>query len=221
MYCQKCKIEYPGDKKFCRECGSPLVKKGATCPKCQAPLTLKPDEKFCIECGAPLTPTITKIIEPRRRSTIKRFAIAIGCIFVGFAGSTILFYYYNFKIPFLREKVLSSPFLGYWINEDMNTRSITRVKIRSGPSGTVFVHMWGKCHPEDCDWGEQMANIDETDRSLSIEWRRDYGVRTQKLDILPDGRLRVISHMRFTDNSGREDFTDEGYFLKIQQKDQK
>lgn len=56
---------------------------------------------------------------------------------------------------------------GQWSNIDSDTRGITRVDIRficqdqilngvpccpTGPP--YYIHLYGKCHPNDCDWGE-------------------------------------------------------------------
>ncbi|MBV8357395.1 MAG: AAA family ATPase [Deltaproteobacteria bacterium] len=47
MCCGKCGSDNRRGRKFCTNCGTPLV---ATCPKCGA--AIQPDEKFCGECGA-------------------------------------------------------------------------------------------------------------------------------------------------------------------------
>jgi class 3 adenylate cyclase/tetratricopeptide (TPR) repeat protein len=47
MRCLKCGSDNQEGRKFCTNCGTPLV---ATCPKCSAPL--QPNERFCGECGA-------------------------------------------------------------------------------------------------------------------------------------------------------------------------
>src|ERR1700751_582211 len=47
MHCSKCGSDNREGRKFCRNCGTPLV---ATCQKCSAPVQL--EEKFCGECGA-------------------------------------------------------------------------------------------------------------------------------------------------------------------------
>ncbi|HYA35899.1 MAG TPA: adenylate/guanylate cyclase domain-containing protein, partial [Candidatus Binataceae bacterium] len=49
MRCPKCGVESPPGKKFCAECGSPLV---ARCAKCGAETA--PSAKFCADCGASL-----------------------------------------------------------------------------------------------------------------------------------------------------------------------
>jgi hypothetical protein len=55
---------------------------------------------------------------------------------------------------------------GNWVNTDPNTRSLTRIQLRfvcqdqvlNGqlypPGPPWYVHVFGKCHPTDCDWGE-------------------------------------------------------------------
>src|SRR5829696_9214700 len=55
---------------------------------------------------------------------------------------------------------------GKWRNADAATRSITRIELRftcqdqilNGepypPGPPWHIHIWGKCHPTDCDWGE-------------------------------------------------------------------
>src|SRR5215469_10234613 len=47
MRCSKCGSDNRDGRKFCTNCGTPLV---VTCPKCGA--AIQPEEKFCGECGA-------------------------------------------------------------------------------------------------------------------------------------------------------------------------
>ncbi|MBV8771307.1 MAG: zinc-ribbon domain-containing protein [Deltaproteobacteria bacterium] len=49
MRCSKCGSDNRDGRKFCTNCGAPLV---VTCPKCAAPV--QPGEKFCGECGGAL-----------------------------------------------------------------------------------------------------------------------------------------------------------------------
>lgn len=58
------------------------------------------------------------------------------------------------------------PEMGNWVNADSNTRSITRADLRfvcqdlilngepHPPGPPWYVHLFGKCHPNDCNWGE-------------------------------------------------------------------
>ncbi len=47
--CAVCGSENPSGKRFCKECGAPLV---LTCPACRA--TVEPGSRFCGDCGAAL-----------------------------------------------------------------------------------------------------------------------------------------------------------------------
>ncbi len=61
---------------------------------------------------------------------------------------------------------------GHWKNYDPDTRGITKVQVRfvcqdqvlNGqlypPGPPYYVHLWGSCHPTDCDWGEVGAYKD-------------------------------------------------------------
>ena len=63
MRCSKCGSDNREGRKFCTNCGTPLV---ATCPKCSAPV--QPDEKFCGECGAVIVasaPRASSSAQPR------------------------------------------------------------------------------------------------------------------------------------------------------------
>lgn len=61
---------------------------------------------------------------------------------------------------------------GHWKNYDPDTRGITKAHVRfvcqdqvlNGqlypPGPPYYVHLWGSCHPTDCDWGEVGAYRD-------------------------------------------------------------
>ncbi len=49
MRCSKCGSDNREGRKFCADCGAPIV---ATCPRCGA--SNEPRERFCGECGAAL-----------------------------------------------------------------------------------------------------------------------------------------------------------------------
>jgi hypothetical protein len=105
-------------------------------------------------------------------------------------------------------------FLGTWVNEDEDTPGITRAVIRAEPD-TIFVHMWGRCHPTDCDWGEETTNIDDAnDNQLSLEWNHGFAITTQVVYCLEHGRLKVDSHDHYIDDSGRPDADYTYYFAK-------
>jgi hypothetical protein len=107
----------------------------------------------------------------------------------------------------------SSPFVGHWRNEDPETDSIPRAWIRV-PGNAFVVHMWGVCSPE-CDWGEVQTSLaDADDGVLVLAWNHPLIPRTQELQVLQDGRLRVMTHTRFTDGSGRQPYDSVDYFSR-------
>src|SRR5208282_1447315 len=74
MLCTKCGTESKIGKKFCAECGSPLLNR---CPKCGSENAF--GAKFCADCGgslvaAALTPSASKPIAPSSTTTSVRVA---------------------------------------------------------------------------------------------------------------------------------------------------
>jgi hypothetical protein len=71
-----------------------------------------------------------------------------------------------FNMPSAHAQCIEQPEQGKWTNTDPNTRSLTRIDLRftcqdqvhNGqpypPGPPWHVHVFGKCHPTDCDWGE-------------------------------------------------------------------
>ena len=105
-------------------------------------------------------------------------------------------------------------FVGLWTNENPDTDGITRVEI-DRRLNTLSVHMWGKCHPADCDWGTQQTDVSDSDDGvLFITWTPGFSLTSQQVTALPDGRLRVVGHTRFTDNSGRPEYDSTHYFRR-------
>ena len=102
-------------------------------------------------------------------------------------------------------------FMGSWVNQDGNTGGITRVDIRSS-DGRTRLHMWGRCHPTDCDWGEVDAK--SVAGTLQANWDPGFAVTEQELGVLSGGRLQVTSYTHFTDNSGRADYTKTEIFTR-------
>ncbi len=44
-------------------------------------------------------------------------------------------------------------FFGSWYAAAPDPRGITRIDVRR-LGDQVMVHVWGRCHPTDCDWGQ-------------------------------------------------------------------
>jgi hypothetical protein len=114
-------------------------------------------------------------------------------------------------LPAIGQTTLASSFVGEWTNKDFKTRGITRAHIRLDGS-RVIVHMWGRCHPKECDSGEATASA--KGQTLSLTWNQGFAVMTQELTLLADGSLQLTAHRHFTDKSGRKDYDSKDTFAK-------
>jgi len=114
-------------------------------------------------------------------------------------------------LPVIGQTPEASSFVGDWTNKDFQTRDITRVHIRLD-GGHVVVHVWGRCHPTECDWGDATATA--KGQTLSLTWNQGFATKTQDLTLLADGSLQVVGHRHFTDNSGRKDSDSKNIFAK-------
>ena len=116
-------------------------------------------------------------------------------------------------LPTLADDKAASPFVGEWCNKDFETRGVTRVHIRQ--EGTKLIaHMWGRCHPTECDWGDATAALEDGGNVLSLTWKTDYNTVTQKLKLLADGSLELVGHTDFTEKEGREDYDSKNTFAQ-------
>lgn len=75
MCCERCQIEYPEGKKFCRQCGESLKPKATTlpgeavrCPSCGA--SVLPKVKFCGACGTSLVGLEPSPFEPAQAAAL-------------------------------------------------------------------------------------------------------------------------------------------------------
>lgn len=115
-----------------------------------------------------------------------------------------------------------SHFVGNWKNIDANTAGVTRIQV--SVSGTnVKVHAWGKCHPQDCDWGTVAAiayapkvssPVATTARAVSATFTTGFSQTVMILRPVRNNRLRADVYTRFTDNSGRSNYTNSYTFAK-------
>ena len=91
---------------------------------------------------------------------------------------------------------------GKWINTDKNTRGITKIVFAGDGGGKMNVHVWGKCSPQDCDWGWKPCNSCY-DGHLSARYQNS--IKNLTINLISRGKLKVKVHTRFTDNSGRSE----------------
>src|SRR5579871_705883 len=118
-----------------------------------------------------------------------------------------------------------SDFIGNWTNADSNTSGITHIVVTPAGGNQVRVHVFGQCHPTDCDWGVSLGHSYTEDpgsfdvRSIAARFNAGFA---NTLIILRkaggDGELRFEVLTDFNDGSGRHDYdmsgrlTQGGYF---------
>ena len=112
---------------------------------------------------------------------------------------------------------------GDWKNIDPNTRGITTLII-DGTPGDLRMHAWGKCHPQDCDWGVVDAYayapnvsipITPTAQAASAVFNSDFSQTLVIVTPAGDNTIRAEVYTRFTDRSHRSNYR-ETYTFKRQ-----
>jgi hypothetical protein len=115
---------------------------------------------------------------------------------------------------------------GNWRNSDPNTRSLTRIQLRfvcqdqilNGqpypPGPPWYVHVYGKCHPQDCDWQEVGAQQLSTGHIYAFY---DQGFAKRyvyaRMSQYRAGQLWVYTWTDFTDPS-RPDYAVHNWFIR-------
>jgi hypothetical protein len=122
---------------------------------------------------------------------------------------------------------LVQPEAGNWRNADPATRSLTRIELRftcqdqilNGepypPGPPWHIHVFGKCHPTDCDWGEVGA---ERLSSGHIFGRYNQGFARRyvyaRMSQYRPGQLWVYAYTDFADPN-RPDYDVHNWFIKV------
>ncbi len=99
--------------------------------------------------------------------------------------------------------------LGSWAGSD--SRALTEM-IVTRDAGRILAHVWGACHPVDCDWGEEVVQV--ANGIGTVTW--DHGFATAKMRLTPqrDGGLQVVTSTAYRDNSARPNQTQTELFTK-------
>jgi hypothetical protein len=111
---------------------------------------------------------------------------------------------------YMKADEASNLFAGDWLNTDTAASGMTRLSvIQSG--GGLQVRGFGKCEPDDCDWGLTPLNllgfsVDDSHPSWAIaSW--DFGFSLTHLVIHFEGAQMVAeTYTIFKDNSGRANY---------------
>jgi DNA-binding beta-propeller fold protein YncE len=92
-------------------------------------------------------------------------------------------------------------YVDIWTNIDPNTRSWTRIEIHQRGEELGY-HIFGKCHPTDCDAGEVWAPYNPGAQVFTMDQGFATATFTVTLD-LETQYLNVDSFIHYIDNSGR------------------
>jgi hypothetical protein len=122
---------------------------------------------------------------------------------------------------------IAQPEDGNWVNTDSGTRSLTRIQLRfvcqdqvlNGelypPGPPWYMHIFGKCHPTDCDWGEvgaQRLSSGHIFATYNQGFARRYVYA--KMSMYRPGQLWVYTWNDFTDPA-RPDYEVQNWFRRL------
>ena len=113
-------------------------------------------------------------------------------------------------------------FEGRWKNQDEETSGMTTLVVDVQGIG-ASVHPYGKCHPADCDWGTAPAIVYGSDitsdlassaAALVATYNDAAGSTSVVITRTKPDRLQVSTFRKFTDASGRKDYTSSYTFVR-------
>ena len=145
-------------------------------------------------------PNLKQSTLPERKEIMKGIVITLVACMLLLFGSSIAF-------------ASLDQFAGRWENIDAKTRGLTRLEI-SIVDSKVKVHAYGHCMPSECDLGEvegiaYAPNVDsklkESAQAITVSYAR--GETIMIVRPIANDRLQVETFTRFSDKSGRSDFT--------------
>jgi hypothetical protein len=126
---------------------------------------------------------------------------------------------------------------GTWLNIDPATGGITRIEVNFSCNDVVHcgvdpstgsvncdpipppytLHLWGKCHPSDCDWGTADGNDHWVGTTKWVFAYYDQGFAHRYVYVKPSvvfpGDLYLWMYTHFT-GSGRSDYVFTGWYHK-------
>ncbi len=136
-------------------------------------------------------------------------------IFLTIASSTLL----NSSRPALADAPdYTTEWAGTWANQNSNTSGITRFVLVPNGAHKFNVHVFGKCHPTDCDWGTtDMITYPRQDGYYfygTANYAQDFK-NSSLIFTLAEGPVILESFNRFLDNSGRRNYYTREQFTHI------
>ena len=91
---------------------------------------------------------------------------------------------------------------GTWYGR-ADTHGITKLKIYKVGS-QVKVDAWGKCHPNDCNWGVRNAHVINPNK-IEVFWDQGFVRRRMIIKKVGLNRIKVRTRSHYVDGSGRAD----------------
>jgi peroxiredoxin/outer membrane lipoprotein-sorting protein len=106
----------------------------------------------------------------------------------------------------------TDPLVGDWLNQEPSTAGVAEILIDTNEDGHLRVHAWGKCEPNDCDWGS--AKISASSGLAQAFFNA--GVATTKIELvpLPDHRLLALYKSEYKDASDPSDSDHVEFFVR-------
>ena len=143
-----------------------------------------------------------------------------------FASTTLIGLVITFSAKPAQASCILPQEQGHWRNADPSTNSLTRIELRfvcqdlviNGelfpPGSPWYVHLWGKCHPSDCDWGEVGAQW-LTSGHVFAFYDQGFAKRYvyAKMSMYRPGQLWVYTWTDFVD-PGRPDYGVHNWFVR-------
>lgn len=100
---------------------------------------------------------------------------------------------------------------GNWINEDANTRGITKLSINDNKT---VIRPYRACTPRDCDWGTvPLIRAGGLNQDYNAVYRQGFATRSVKVTKLGPDRIKVVVRTDFRDQN-RPDYTTTHFLRK-------
>lgn len=98
-------------------------------------------------------------------------------------------------------------FIGNWTNTNPNTQSIPYFFLSEACS-KLANHSFGKCHPNNCDWGYAFTELsDQGDDMITFIWEQGFAIKYDTLRLINENLIERTTFTHFVDNSGRQNRT--------------
>ncbi|WP_119674853.1 hypothetical protein [Deinococcus sp. RM] len=119
------------------------------------------------------------------------------------------------------QRALAAPadMTGTWVNSNVTTSGITRVNVTRSAGGQMTVQVFGRCHPNDCDWGSAplitygTTVSDGNHFTATAVYAKVFATTTLVMNFTK-GRLDVQALTQFTDGSGRQNYASRDAFAR-------